>query len=143
MLREIPRVRKDFGEPPLVTPSSQIVGTQAVLNVLMGQRYKMFTKESKKLLMGEFGQTVKPFDPEVQKKAIGNATPITCRPADLIEPQLQKLEAEMSQLKQQDEDVLSYALFPQVAKEFFEYRQAQRTGIDLGKADRLNKAYPV
>lgn len=143
VLREIPRVRKDFGEPPLVTPSSQIVGTQAVLNVLMGQRYKMFTKESKKLLMGEFGQTVKPFDPEVQKKAIGNATPITCRPADLIEPQLQKLEAEMSQWKQQDEDVLSYALFPQVAKEFFEYRQAQRTGIDLGKADRLNKAYPV
>ncbi len=143
VLREIPRVRKDFGEPPLVTPSSQIVGTQAVLNVLMGQRYKMFTKESKKLLMGEFGQTVMPFDPEVQKKAIGNAKRITCRPADLIEPQLQKLEAEMSQWKQQDEDVLSYALFPQVAKEFFEYRQAQRTGIDLGKADRLNKAYPV
>ena len=79
----------------------------------------------------------------MQKKAIGNATPITCRPADLIEPQLQKLEAEMSQWKLQDEDVLSYALFPQVAKEFFEYRQAQRTGIDLGKADRQNKAYPV
>jgi len=143
VLQEIPRVRKDFGEPPLVTPSSQIVGTQAVLNVLMGQRYKMFTKESKKLLMGEFGQTVKPFNPEVQKKAIGNATPITCRPADLIEPQLKKLEAEMAQWKIQDEDVLSYALFPQVAKEFFEYRQAQRTGIDFRKADRLNRAYPV
>ena len=95
VLKEIPRVRKDFGEPPLVTPSSQIVGTQAVLNVLMGERYKMFTKESKKLLMGEFGQTVKPFDKEVQKKAIGDAKPITCRPADLIEPQLEKIEAEM------------------------------------------------
>ncbi len=143
VLQEIPRVRKDFGEPPLVTPSSQIVGTQAVLNVLMGQRYKMFTKESKKLLMGEFGQTVKPFNPEIQKKAIGSAAPITCRPADLIEPQLKKLEAEMAQWKMQDEDVLSYALFPQVAKEFFEYRQAQKTGIDPRRADSKNGAYPV
>ena len=143
VLKEIPRVRADFGEPPLVTPSSQIVGTQAVLNVLMGQRYKMFTKESKKLLMGEFGKTVKPFNPEVQKKAIGNATPITCRPADLIEPQLKKLEAEMSQWKTQDEDVLTYALFPQVAKEFFEYREAQKTGVDPKMADKANKAYPV
>ena len=83
VLEEIPKVRKDFGEPPLVTPSSQIVGTQAVLNVLQGERYKMITKESKKVLMGEFGQTIKPFNPEVQKKAIGDATPITCRPADL------------------------------------------------------------
>ena len=90
VLEEIPRVRKDFGEPPLVTPSSQIVGTQAVLNVLQGERYKMITKESKKVLMGEFGQTIKPFNPEVQKKAIGDATPITCRPADLIGPQLEK-----------------------------------------------------
>ena len=143
VLKEIPRVRADFGEPPLVTPSSQIVGTQAVLNVLMGQRYKMFTKESKKLLMGEFGQTVKPFNPEVQKKAIGNEKPITCRPADLLEPQLKKLESEMSQWKTQDEDVLSYALFPQVAKEFFEYREAQKTVVDPKTADKTNKAYPV
>lgn len=143
VLQEIPRVRKDFGEPPLVTPSSQIVGTQAVLNVLMGERYKMFTKESKKLLMGEFGQTVKPFNAEVQKKAIGKATPITCRPADLIEPQLKKIESEMSQWKTQDEDILSYALFPQVAKEFFEYREAQKTGIDPRAVDKANKAYPV
>ncbi len=143
VLKEIPRVRADFGEPPLVTPSSQIVGTQAVLNVLMGQRYKMFTKESKKLLMGEFGQTVKPFNPEVQKKAIGNEKPITCRPADLLEPQLKKLESEMSQWKTQDEDVLSYDLFPQVAKEFFEYREAQKTGVDPKTADKTNKAYPV
>lgn len=143
VLREIPRVRKEFGEPPLVTPSSQIVGSQAVLNVLTGERYKMFTKESKKLLMGEFGKTVKPFDPVVQRKAIGDTIPITCRPADLIEPQLAKLEAEMSQWKMQDEDVLSYALFPQVAKEFFEYREAQKTGIDPRTADKQNKAYPV
>ena len=114
VLEEVPRVRKDFGEPPLVTPSSQIVGTQAVLNVVSGERYKMVTKESKKLLSGEFGQTVKPFDPEVQKKCIGDTKPITCRPADLIKPQLADLEKEMSQWKQQDEDVLSYALFPQV-----------------------------
>ena len=143
VLEEIPRVRKDFGEPPLVTPSSQIVGTQAVLNVLLGQRYKMFTKESKKLLMGEFGQTVKPFNPEVQKMAIGDATPITCRPADLLEPQLPKLEQEVAPWKIQDEDVLSYALFPQVAKEFFEYRQAHTTGIDTSRADKKNGAYPV
>ena len=91
VLEEIPRVRKDFGEPPLVTPSSQIVGTQAVLNVLMGERYKMITKESKALLHGEYGQTVKPFNPEVQKKACGDETPITCRPADLLKPELREM----------------------------------------------------
>ena len=143
VLEEVPRVRKDFGEPPLVTPSSQIVGTQAVLNVVSGERYKMVTKESKKLLSGEFGQTVKPFDPEVQKKCIGDTKPITCRPADLIEPQLEQLEKEMAQYKQQDEDVLSYALFPQVALDFFKYREAQQTKVDASIADKENKAYPV
>ena len=143
VLEEVPRVRKDFGEPPLVTPSSQIVGTQAVLNVVSGERYKMVTKESKKLLSGEFGQTVKPFNPEVQKKCIGDTKPITCRPADLIEPQLKKLEAEVSQWKEQDEDVLSYALFPQVAVDFFKYREAQRTKVDATLADKENQTYPV
>ncbi len=143
VLEEVPRVRKDFGEPPLVTPSSQIVGTQAVLNVLQGERYKMFTKESKKVLMGEFGKTVKPFNAEVQKKAIGDAKPITCRPADLIEPQLEKFEKEVAQYKQQDEDVLTYALFPQVATDFFKYREAQQTKVDPEAADTENKAYPV
>lgn len=143
VLKEIPRVRKDFGEPPLVTPSSQIVGTQAVMNVLAGERYKMVPKESKKIMMGEFGQTVKPFNKEVQKKIIGDATPITCRPADLIPPQLPKFEKECAQWKQQDEDVLSYALFPAVAKDFFEYREAQQTGVDPKKADKENKVYPV
>ena len=145
VLEEIPRVRKDFGEPPLVTPSSQIVGTQAVLNVLQGERYKMITKESKKVLMGEFGQTIKPFNPEVQKKAIGDATPITCRPADLIEPQLEKFKNDpvVQEYKQQDEDVLSYALFPQVATDFFKYREAQQTGVDQTVADTENGSYPV
>ncbi len=143
VLEEIPRVRKDFGEPPLVTPSSQIVGTQAVLNVLQGERYKMVTKESKKVLSGEFGETVKPFNPEVQKKCIGDTKPITCRPADLIKPQLSEYEKEIAQWKQQDEDVLSYALFPQVATEFFKYRQAQQEKVDVTAADTENKAYPV
>ena len=143
VLEEIPKVRKDFGEPPLVTPSSQIVGTQAVMNVLQGERYKMVTKESKKVLGGEFGQTIKPFDKEVQKKCIGDVKPITCRPADLIEPQLEKYEKEVAQWKEQDEDVLSYALFPQVATEFFKYRAAQKTKVDAAVADTDNKAYPV
>ena len=143
VLEEIPRVRKDFGEPPLVTPSSQIVGTQAVLNVVMGERYKMITKASRALLRGEYGQTVKPFNKEVQKKAIGDEKPITCRPADLIPPELDKLAAEMAQYRQQDEDVLSYALFPQVATEFFKYREAQQTKVDANAADTKSKAYPV
>jgi oxaloacetate decarboxylase alpha subunit len=143
VLREVPRVRKDFGEPPLVTPSSQIVGTQAVLNVLAGERYKMVTKETKALLSGEYGQTVKPFDAEVQKKVIGDKVPITCRPADLIKPELHKIEAEIVEWKEQDEDVLTYALFPQVAIDFFKYRQAQKTGVDVTVADKANKAYPV
>jgi oxaloacetate decarboxylase alpha subunit len=143
VLKEVPRVRKDFGEPPLVTPSSQIVGTQAVLNVLGGERYKMVTKETKAVLSGEYGQTVKPFDPEVVKKVIGDKQPITCRPADLLQPELAKIEKEMAEWKQQDEDVLSYALFPQVATEFFKYRQAQQTRVDVTVADTTNKAYPV
>ena len=143
VLEEIPRVRKDFGEPPLVTPSSQIVGTQAVLNVLMGERYKMNTKESKALLHGEYGQTVKPFNPEVQKKACGDETPITCRPADLLKPELREMEKEVARYKQQDEDVLSYALFPQVAVDFFKYREAQQEKVDPTRADTKAGAYPV
>ncbi len=143
VLEEVPRVRKDFGEPPLVTPSSQIVGTQATLNVIAGERYKMVPKESKKLMLGQFGQCVKPFDPEVQKKIIGDETPITCRPADLIPPQLPDFEKEAAQWIQQDEDVLSYALFPAVAKEFFEYREAQQSKVDPTIADKADAAYPV
>jgi oxaloacetate decarboxylase alpha subunit len=143
VLKEIPEVRKDLGEPPLVTPSSQIVGTQAVLNVIAGERYKTPTKECKAVLSGEYGQTVKPFNKEVQKKVIGDKKPITCRPADLLDNELNKIEAEMSEWKEQDEDVLSYALFPQVATEFFKYRKAQQDKVDLSKADTENGAYPV
>ncbi len=145
VLAEVPRVRKDLGEPPLVTPSSQIVGTQAVFNVLMGERYKVATKETKDILLGKYGQTVKPFNPEVVDKVLGKEkeNAITCRPADLLEPELDKLESEMKQYKQQDEDVLSYALFPQVAMDFFKYREAQQTGVDEKIADTKNGAYPV
>ncbi len=146
VLKEVPRVRKDLGEPPLVTPSSQIVGTQAVFNVLMGERYKVATQETKGILMGKYGQTVKPFNQEVVDKVLTDeekAATITCRPADLLEPELDKLEAEMKQYKQQDEDVLSYALFPQVATEFFKYREAQQTKMDAKVADTENGAYPV
>ena len=143
VLEEVPRVRKDLGEPPLVTPSSQIVGTQAVFNVLMGERYKMVTKETKDILLGKYGATVKPFNPEVQKKCIGDEKPITCRPADLLDNELEKLESEMAQYKEQDEDVLTYALFPQVAMDFFKYRQAQKTKVDEKAADQKNGAYPV
>lgn len=143
VLEEVARVRKDFGEPPLVTPSSQIVGTQAVMNVLTHQRYKMVPKESRKLVMGEFGQSVRPVNPEIQKQIIGDEKPITCRPADLIPPQLPKFEEEVGPWKQQEEDVLSYALFPQVALDFFKYRQAQQNGVDMNKADTANGVYPV
>ena len=143
VLEEVPRVRKDLGEPPLVTPSSQIVGTQAVLNVVTGERYKMCTKESKALVRGEYGQSVKPVDPEVKKKVIGDEKQITCRPADLLENELDKIEKEMIQYKQQDEDVLTYALFPQVATDFFKYRQAQEKKVDEKAADTKNGAYPV
>lgn len=143
VLEEVPRVRKDFGEPPLVTPSSQIVGTQAVLNVVMGERYKMVNQQAKDLLSGKYGQTVKPFNEEVQKNAIGDTKPITCRPADLLEPSLPKFEEEVKRWKQQDEDVLTYALFPTVAKEFFEFREAQQTKVDPAMADDENGAYPV
>ena len=143
VLEEVPRVREDLGQCPLVTPSSQIVGTQAVFNVLTGERYKMVTKETKDVLLGKYGKTVKPFNPEVQKKCIGDEEVITCRPADLIGNELPKLESEMAQYKEQDEDVLSYALFPQVATEFFKYRDAQKTGVDATVADTKNGAYPV
>ena len=143
VLEEVPRVRKDYGEPPLVTPSSQIVGTQAVLNVVTGERYKMCTKESKALVRGEYGQSVKPVDPEVKKKVIGDEEQITCRPADLLENELDKIENEMIQYKKQDEDVLTYALFPQVATDFFKYREAQDKKVDVTLADKDSTAYPV
>lgn len=143
VLEEVPRVRKDFGEPPLVTPSSQIVGTQAVMNVIAGERYKMVPKESYKLVAGEFGKTVKPMNPEVVEKILKGEKQMTDRPADHIAPQLKKFEEEAKEWTRQPEDVLSYALFPQVAKDFFEYRDAQSTGVALSSADKKSKSYPV
>ncbi|MBR2472149.1 MAG: oxaloacetate decarboxylase subunit alpha [Clostridia bacterium] len=121
VLAEVPRVREDFGFPPLVTPTSQIVGTQAVLNVLMG-RYKMISKESKGLLRGEYGRLPGKVNEEVRKLAIGDDEVITCRPADLIDPELEKYRQETKDFAKSEEDVLSYALFPQVAKKFFDAR---------------------
>ena len=143
VLEEVPRVRKDFGEPPLVTPSSQIVGTQAVMNVITGERYKMVPKESYKLVAGEFGRTVKPMDEEMLKKVLKGEKQMTDRPADHIPPQLEQFKEECKEWTQQPEDVLSYALFPQVAKDYFQYRDAQKSGIALKSADKENKAYPV
>ena len=122
VLAEVPRVREDFGYPPLVTPTSQIVGTQAVMNVLAGERYKMVPKESKGMLKGEYGQLPAPVNEEVRRKCIGDEEVITCRPADLIAPELDKYRAEAGDLAKSEEDVLSYALFPQVAKKFLEKR---------------------
>lgn len=124
VLAEIPRVRKDFGYPPLVTPTSQIVGTQAVFNVLTG-RYKMFPKESKALLRGEYGRLPGEVNEEVRHMAIGDDEVITCRPADLLKPELDGYREELGEHIRQEEDVLSYALFPQVARKFFESREAE------------------
>lgn len=145
VLEEVPRVRKDLGEPPLVTPSSQIVGTQAVFNVLMGERYKVVPEQTKDILLGKYGKTVKPFNPDVVKKVLGDdaKNAITCRPADLIEPQMPAMEEAVKEWKEQPEDTLSYALFPQVATEFFKYRRAQETGVDPAAVDAKNGAYPV
>ena len=136
VLAEVPNVRKDFGYPPLVTPTSQIVGSQAVLNVLMG-RYATFPKESKALLRGEYGRLPAPVNEEVRKKALGDAEIITCRPADLIEPELDKYREEVKNVpgfNGSEEDVLSYALFPQVATKFFASR-LQPKNAEVKKAD--------
>ena len=143
VLAEVPRVRKDFGYPPLVTPTSQIVGTQAVMNVITGERYKMNPKESQGLMRGEYGQLPAPVNEEVRKKVIGDQKIITCRPADLIGPELEKYKKECAKWYTQEEDVLSYALFPQVAPKFFEYRQAEQLKLDTSVLDKKNNAMPI
>ncbi len=124
VLAEVPRVREDLGYPPLVTPSSQMVGTQAVLNVMMGERYKMITQEVKDYCRGLYGRPPAALNPDVQKLAIGDEEPITCRPADLLEPGFEKAKREIGDLAESEEDVLSYAAFPAQAREFFELRKA-------------------
>ncbi len=143
VLAEVPRVRKDSGYPPLVTPTSQIVGTQAVFNVITGERYKMCTNEFKDLVAGKYGTTPMPIDPEFRKRIIGDMKPIDCRPADLLEPELEKLRAEIPQYIEQEEDVLSYAQFPKVAVDFFKKRRDKKLGINSSLVDTVNKVHPV
>lgn len=143
VLAEIPRVREEAGYPPLVTPTSQIVGTQAVLNCIFDERYKMVSKEFKAMVRGEYGRTPVPISPEFRKRIIGDDEPIDCRPADLLAPELDKLRKEINEYIEQDEDVLSYALFGQVATKYFEYRRAEKYKIDVEHYDAKNAVHPV
>lgn len=143
VLQEVPRVREDAGYPPLVTPSSQIVGTQAVFNIIGGERYKMVTKEFKGLVRGEYGATPVPIKPEFIKKIIGDEEPITCRPADRLEPELDKMRDEMKEWYEQEEDVLTYAQFGQVAVKFFEKRRNDKYHIDGDHLHMEEQVHPV
>ncbi len=143
VLKEVPRVREDLGFPPLVTPTSQIVGSQAVLNVLNGERYKMVSKETKGVVKGEYGKTPAPISEETKNLILKGEQEITCRPADLIEPELDKIKNEIKEYIEQDEDVLTYALFPQPAIAFFKYRQAKKYKIDSTNTDYENAIHPV
>ena len=142
VLAEVPNVRRDAGYPPLVTPTSQIVGTQAVFNVLNGERYKTVTKEFKGLVRGEYGRCPAPIDPEFRRRIIGDAEPIDCRPADLIKPEIEHLKEAVAPWSEQEEDLLSYALFEQVAVKFFEKRKARKYGLDPN-ADPKNGIHSV
>ena len=143
VLQEIPRVREDSGYPPLVTPTSQIVGTQAVFNVILGERYKMVTKEFKGLVHGDYGKTPAPISEEFTKRILGDEKPITCRFADTLEPEMDKLRQEAAKYVVQEEDVLTYAMFPQVAPKFFEKRNNKMAGVDGDHVDFANKSHPV
>lgn len=143
VLAEVPRVRADCGYPPLVTPSSQIVGTQAVFNIIGGERYKMVTKEFKGLVRGEYGKTPVAIDPAFRKQIIGDEKPIECRPADLLKPELETLRQEAKQWAVQEEDVLSYAQFGQVAVKFFESRNNKLYKVDGDHADIAAQVHPV
>lgn len=143
VLEEVPRVRADLGYPPLVTPSSQIVGTQAVLNVVTGERYKMVTKETKGMLTGEYGKLPVEPKPAVIKQIIGDAERITCRPADRIEPELDKLRGDIAEYAESEEDVLTYALFPQLAVPFFKRRKAAKHGVDETIYGKDSPVHPI
>ena len=143
VLKEIPRVREDLGWIPLVTPTSQIVGTQAVLNVLMGERYKMITKETKGIVRGEYGRTPVEIKEDIVKKIIGDEERITYRPADKIAPEFEATKEKMKEYFEQDEDVLSYALFDQVAVKFFEQRRAEKYKIDKDLVNMEEMTHPV
>ena len=145
VLKEVPKVREDLGYPPLVTPSSQIVGTQAVLNIVGGERYKMVSKEVKDVVKGKYGKTTVPISDEVAEKILGPEKDdrITHRPADDIEPELESTKKEFAEYIESDEDVLLGAMFPGPAVEFFKYRNAKNYKIDSDLLDEENKVYPV
>lgn len=143
VLEEVPKVREDLGYPPLVTPMSQMVGTQAVFNVVLGERYKMIPTEAKNYVKGLYGKPAVPIEEDIRKIIIGDEKVFTGRPADLMEPELDKLREEIKEYIEQDEDVLTYALFPQVALDFFKYRQAERYKIDTDLLDEEFKTYPI
>ena len=143
VLAEMPNVRRDLGYPPLVTPTSQIVGTQAAMNVISGKRWKMIPNEVRQYFRGYYGKTPAPVDPEIQKIVLGDEQPITCRFADTLEPEMEKLKSEASKYAIQEEDVLTYAMFPQVAPKFFEKRNAKKQGVDADHADYTNQSHPV
>lgn len=143
VLAEVPRVREDSGYPPLVTPTSQIVGTQAVFNIIMGERYKMVTKEFKDMVAGKYGKTPCEIDPEFQKKICGDDEIISCRPADLLTDTIDEFKGEIAEFYEQEEDVLSYAQFGQVATKFFEKRRDAKYGLDGKHDDIENKVHPV
>lgn len=143
VLQEVPRVRKDSGYPPLVTPTSQIVGTQAVYNVITGERYKMCTNEFKDLVAGKYGTTPMPIDDAFVEKITGSRDRVTCRPADLLKPELETLRKECAQWIEQEEDVLSYAQFPKVASDFFQKRAEKKYGIDGKHANAEQMVHPV
>ncbi len=143
VLKEVPRVRKDSGYPPLVTPTSQIVGTQAVFNIIMGERYKTVTKEFKGMVKGEYGRTPVEIDPEFRKMILKGEEPIDCRPADLLEPEFEVMKKEAAEWTEQEEDILTYAMFPKVAPKFFEQRRNKKYGVDGAHSDAENKVHPV
>lgn len=145
VLAEVPRVRKDSGFPPLVTPTSQIVGTQAVFNIIMGERYKTVTKEFKGLVKGEYGKTPVEIDPEFRRKILGDEQPITCRPADQLSPEFEKMKEEAKAYVDDPtvEDILTYAMFPKVAPGFFEKQRDRKVGVDAVHADKTSKVHPV
>ncbi|MDD2215951.1 MAG: oxaloacetate decarboxylase subunit alpha [Eubacteriales bacterium] len=143
VLREVPRVREDLGYPPLVTPTSQIVGTQSVLNVITGQRYKLVPNEVKQLVKGMYGKTTVPIKKDVVKKIIGDEEQITCRPADLIEPELEIIKKEIARYVEQEEDILTRAMFPKPSIDFFKYRNAKRYKIDSSLLMEEEMVYPV
>jgi oxaloacetate decarboxylase (Na+ extruding) subunit alpha len=143
VLREVPRVREDFGYPPLVTPSSQIVGTQAVLNVVMGERYKMVPNEARQLVKGMYGKTTVPIKEEIVKKILGDEKQVTCRPADLLPPELAQAKKDAAEYMQQEEDVLTQAFFPKPAQDFFRRRLEKQEKLDLNLLQKEDSVYPV